>query len=108
MRTINLLLQEARQRERQARAEERRVKNKKSYMSRGRSRTVAQENTYCLYVSGKPTEEKRDMLHVRASLENRKMLEAFSAKVREALDNGGRYEGKLAQWRCIEHWSDKK
>lgn len=70
-------------------------------------RNTSMPNVYRLFVSGKPTDETREMMHVQAMAENNAFRENFVAKVREAIDNGGRYEGLLSQWRCEQHWSDK-
>lgn len=70
-------------------------------------RNTSLPNVYRLFVSGKPTDETREMMHVQAMAENNAFRENFVAKVREAIDNGGRYEGLLSQWRCEQHWSDK-
>lgn len=64
-------------------------------------------NTYTLYESGRPTDEKKDMEHIEAVTMNRALTAKFCDHVRACLDAGVKNEEKLKQWRCTEHWSDK-
>jgi hypothetical protein len=99
----------------QALAREARVERGKAITAQGklvrkmhrRRKGAAQPNVYQLFTSGKPTDEFREMMHVEASAENKKRRADYIAAVGAAIDAGGRYEGKLSEWRCYKHWSEK-
>lgn len=46
------------------------------------------------------------MLHIEAVALNDKMMADFRSKLCEAIDNGGRYEGKLSSWRIYKHHTE--
>lgn len=70
------------------------------------SGNVNKENIYQLHTSNTPTGEFRSMPHVEAVALNDKMKNDFKAKVCEAIDNGGRYDGKLSCWRIYKHHTE--
>lgn len=108
MKTIYIKAQERMELARQMERESRKILFKKKRRLAKERRNTSMPNVYRLFVSGKPTDETREMMHVQAMAENNAFRENFVAKVREAIGNGGRYDGLLSQWRCEEHWSDKQ
>ena len=111
MKTIDLISLEAAQTARKAKALElanQALRLKAHQRSRNRSPDVHQPNIYQLYVSGRPTEEFKEMTHTETVIENKHIYKAFQAKVVEAIEAGGRYDGKLSQWRIYKHHSEKE
>lgn len=107
MRNINPILLEAKQEARAAKAKEmqERAKNWKRNKRLGVGNFIP--NTYQLFTSGRPTGELKEMIHLEAVMINRATKDAFRAKVIEAIDAGGRYEGALSEWRIYEHHLDR-
>jgi len=103
MRTINPLLAEAMREKRKAEAA---LAQERAFTWQRKSRVKSHhnvENIYRLFTSNQPTDELRTMPHAEAVILNKKMMDDFRAKVIEAIDKGGRYEGKISAWRVYKH-----
>ena len=106
MRTINPLLAEAMREKRKAEAA---LAQERAFTWQRKSRVKSHhnvENIYRLFTSNQPTDELRTMPHAEAVILNKKMMDDFRAKVIEAIDKGGRYEGKISAWRVYKHHTE--
>jgi len=106
MRTLDPLLAEAMREKRKAEAA---LAQERAFTWQRKARAKLchnNENVYRLFTSNQPTDELRTMSHMEAVTLNKKMMDDFRAKVIEAIDNGGRYEGKISAWRVHKHHTE--